>query len=169
MVHAKTAVADGRWARIGSTNLNLNSWIGNWELDVAIEHGATAALLQRHFEEDLERATEIVLTGSEVDASPNVPTSVPRPARPSRRQRSSRRVARTVTGVGRSLGAAVTGNRLLENFEARPIAVAGALLVALALTAVFAPATVAWPLAAIALYVGITFLVEAWTTWRQHD
>ena len=169
MVHAKTAVADGRWARIGSTNLNLNSWIGNWELDVAIEHGATAALLQRHFEEDLERATEIVLTGSEVDASPNVPTSVPRPARPSRRQRSSRRVARTVTGVGRCLGAAVTGNRLLENFEARPIAVAGALLVALALTAVFAPATVAWPLAAIALYVGITFLVEAWTTWRQHD
>src|SRR5690606_16814736 len=37
MVHAKTAVADSRWARIGSTNLNLNSWIGNWELDVAIE------------------------------------------------------------------------------------------------------------------------------------
>jgi phosphatidylserine/phosphatidylglycerophosphate/cardiolipin synthase-like enzyme len=37
MVHAKTAVADGRWARIGSTNLNISSWIGNWELDVVIE------------------------------------------------------------------------------------------------------------------------------------
>ncbi len=38
MVHAKTAVADGRWARIGSTNLNISSWIGNWELDVVIEN-----------------------------------------------------------------------------------------------------------------------------------
>jgi len=37
MVHAKTAVADGRLARIGSTNLNISSWIGNWEMDVAIE------------------------------------------------------------------------------------------------------------------------------------
>ena len=37
MMHAKTAVADSEWARVGSTNLNLNSWVGNWELDVAIE------------------------------------------------------------------------------------------------------------------------------------
>ena len=37
MLHAKTAVADARWARVGSTNLNLASWIGNYELDVAIE------------------------------------------------------------------------------------------------------------------------------------
>ena len=37
MLHAKTAVADGLWARIGSTNLNIASWMGNYELDVAIE------------------------------------------------------------------------------------------------------------------------------------
>ncbi|MBK6767464.1 MAG: hypothetical protein IPG72_00170 [Ardenticatenales bacterium] len=37
MIHAKTAVADGLWSRVGSTNLNLNGWVGNWELDVAIE------------------------------------------------------------------------------------------------------------------------------------
>ena len=37
MLHAKTAVADGRWARVGSTNLNVTSWIGNYELDIAIE------------------------------------------------------------------------------------------------------------------------------------
>jgi cardiolipin synthase len=29
MLHAKTAVADGHWARVGSTNLNLASWLGN--------------------------------------------------------------------------------------------------------------------------------------------
>ena len=37
MIHAKTAVVDGKWARVGSTNLNVASWMGNWELDVTIE------------------------------------------------------------------------------------------------------------------------------------
>jgi cardiolipin synthase len=37
MMHAKTAVADGRWARVGSSNLNVASWLGNYELDVTIE------------------------------------------------------------------------------------------------------------------------------------
>lgn len=37
MLHAKTAVADGRWARVGSTNLNLSSWMGNCEQDVIVE------------------------------------------------------------------------------------------------------------------------------------
>jgi hypothetical protein len=27
--------ADGRWARVGSSNLNVASWIGNYELDAA--------------------------------------------------------------------------------------------------------------------------------------
>ena len=29
MIHAKTAVADGRWSRVGSTNLNIASWLSN--------------------------------------------------------------------------------------------------------------------------------------------
>ena len=37
MLHAKSAVADGVWSRVGSTNLNLASWLSNYELDVAIE------------------------------------------------------------------------------------------------------------------------------------
>jgi cardiolipin synthase len=36
MMHAKTAVTDSHWARIGSTKLNLASWLGNRELDVNI-------------------------------------------------------------------------------------------------------------------------------------
>jgi cardiolipin synthase len=40
MLHAKTAVADGRWARIGSSHLNISSWLGNYELDVAVEDEA---------------------------------------------------------------------------------------------------------------------------------
>ena len=61
MVHAKTAVADGLWARVGSTNLNIQSWMGNWELDVAIEDTAFGAEMERMFEADLEQSTEVVL------------------------------------------------------------------------------------------------------------
>ncbi len=43
MIHAKTAVADRRFVRVGSTNLNLSSWVGNWELDVVIEDAGVAA------------------------------------------------------------------------------------------------------------------------------
>ena len=37
MMHAKTAVADARWARVGSSNMNIASWMGNYELDVAVD------------------------------------------------------------------------------------------------------------------------------------
>src|SRR6185437_9296667 len=46
MLHAKTAVADVRWARVGSSNLNLASWLGNWELDVTIEDEGFAQQVQ---------------------------------------------------------------------------------------------------------------------------
>ena len=61
MMHAKTAVADGRWARVGSSNLNLASWIGNCELDLAIEDEAFARCMEAQYESDLGNATEIVL------------------------------------------------------------------------------------------------------------
>lgn len=43
MLHAKTAVADGRWARVGSTNLNIASWFGNCEMDAVVEDERFAA------------------------------------------------------------------------------------------------------------------------------
>jgi len=49
MMHAKTAVADRSWSRIGSTNLNLNSWVGNWEMDVAIDDERIAAMMETHY------------------------------------------------------------------------------------------------------------------------
>ncbi|MGP1667633.1 MAG: phospholipase D-like domain-containing protein, partial [Rhodanobacter sp.] len=43
MLHAKTAVADSQWARVGSSNLNIASWWGNHEIDVAVEDAGFAA------------------------------------------------------------------------------------------------------------------------------
>src|SRR5690606_16662673 len=61
MLHAKTAVADGRWARVGSSNLNIASWMENCELDVVIEDEAFARRMQAQYLDDLRGATEIVL------------------------------------------------------------------------------------------------------------
>ena len=46
---------------MGSTTLNITSWIGNYELDVAIEDANFAAQMEALYEEDLTHATEIVL------------------------------------------------------------------------------------------------------------
>ena len=61
MLHAKTAVADGIWSRIGSTNLNLASWLTNWELDVTITDREFASGMTETYLHDLRNATEIVL------------------------------------------------------------------------------------------------------------
>src|SRR4029079_7715691 len=63
MLHAKTAVADARWARVGSTNLNLASWVGNWELDVIVEDESFARQMEDAYLDDLLHSTEIVLAG----------------------------------------------------------------------------------------------------------
>jgi phosphatidylserine/phosphatidylglycerophosphate/cardiolipin synthase-like enzyme len=166
MVHAKSAVADGRWGRIGSTNLNLNSWMGNWELDVAVEDEGVARTMQEHFEEDLSRSTEIVLRAGASPARPDRTRARPfdGAARP---PRGSRRIVRSVTGVGRSIGAAVTGNRPLEAFEVVPLVTVASLLIAIAAIAVFAPFLIAWPLAAVAIWIAVSFFVEAWAARRR--
>lgn len=63
MLHAKTAVADGRWVRIGSTNLNLSSLIANYELDVLIEDPLFAQQMEAQYRRDLERSVEVRLEG----------------------------------------------------------------------------------------------------------
>lgn len=161
MVHAKTAVADGRWARIGSTNLNLNSWIGNWELDVAIENPDVAATLEAHYLEDLERSTEVVLTDAR--------GRVRRPRGSGRGQRRSRRVARTVSGVSRTIGAAVTGNRQLDISETTPLVAIAAILAGVAIIGVVAPWLLAWPVAFFAAWIAISLAIDAWQAWRQRE
>jgi cardiolipin synthase len=165
MVHAKTAIADSRWARVGSTNLNVNSWLGNWELDVAVEDEGVAKELESHYLEDLERSTEIVLQSFRLPV--RRPRDANAPRRAPRRYRSSRRVVRAVTDVGRSIGAAVSGNRRLEEFEAGPVISAAFLLAGIAVVGFFAPRALAWPLAAFAAWMALTFLTEAWTLWKR--
>lgn len=59
MLHAKSIVADGRWVRIGSSNLNPSSLIGNYELDVLVEDPTLAEAMERQFRLDIGRSREV--------------------------------------------------------------------------------------------------------------
>ena len=161
MMHAKTAVADSRWTRVGSTNLNINSWLGNWELDVAIDDEGVAITMEGQFEEDLAQATEISLSdrGRLLASGPK--------RRRGRARRSARRAVREVTGVARSVGAALTASRPLEDFEVTPLVVLGVTGMAVAAIAVWKPQVVAWPVAALMAWAAASLFVEAWRAWLE--
>lgn len=156
MLHAKTAVADGRWARIGSSNLNLASWIGNWELDVAVEDDGFARQMEAMFEDDLEGATEIVLQTGGVHR-----THAPPPAA-RRRRGSPGRLAAGAVGIGSTVSAAITNHRALGPAEARVMAAAGGLLLLLAVLILLLPRMTAVLLAVGAGWVALALLVHAW-------
>lgn len=155
MMHAKTAVADSRWSRIGSTNLNINSWLGNWELDVAIDNVPVATELEAHFEDDLRHAAEITI-------SPRGRLLATPPRRRNLARRSARRAVREVTGVARSVGAALTASRPLEDFEAGPLLLLGAAVLLVSVVAFFRPWLVAWPAAVLLALTAINLFMEAW-------
>jgi phosphatidylserine/phosphatidylglycerophosphate/cardiolipin synthase-like enzyme len=154
MMHAKTAVADSEWARVGSTNLNLNSWVGNWELDVAIENRAIAHTLEAHYEDDLTHSTEIVAVRSRLSRLPE--TFGRQPAR-----RAARRALRTATGVSQAVSAAVMGSRQLESWESAPLLTLGLILAGVAALGYWKPWALAWPAIVVAAWIGLSLLAQA--------
>ncbi len=61
MLHAKTFVGDHEWARVGSSNLNVSSLFGNYEIDLVAEHDVLTATLATQFLHDMAQSREIVL------------------------------------------------------------------------------------------------------------
>jgi cardiolipin synthase len=59
MLHAKTILCDDRWVRIGSSNLNPSSLLGNYELDVLIEDTDLARGMEAQFRRDISRSREV--------------------------------------------------------------------------------------------------------------
>lgn len=160
MLHAKSAVADGRWARIGSSNLNLASWMGNWELDVAVEDEDFAAGMEAMFEDDLRFATEIVLDGREVHASDAADENARKLGHRPRRGAPGRLAAGAV-GLGSTVTAAITNHRALGPAEATVMAGGGVLLLVVAVASIVMPYLITAPLAVIACWVAVTLLVRA--------
>jgi cardiolipin synthase len=157
MLHAKTAVADGRWARVGSTNLNVASWMGNWELDVAVEDHAFAQKMEQMFEADLENATELVL-GAPRRRSTGGPERLVGPHRG--REGSAVATAGAIR-LGNTVGAALGGYRVLGPAEANLLFPAGLALIAIAILAVIFPRVAVVPFAIACAWLGIALLLRS--------
>ena len=176
MLHAKTAVADGRWARVGSSNLNIASWIGNYELDAVIENERFALQMEHMFEADLANATEIVLRHRNRRLRAAVarvmhgqgagPDGVERRGRGGRGGSASRAAAGALR-LGRAVGAALTDERVLAPTEARLVAIVGVVLLGLAVAALRWPLLAAIPSAVLLAWSALALFAKARALHRE--
>ena len=59
VLHAKTAVIDGMWATVGSTNIDTRSFLHNYEINVVVLGQDFAATLESAFAEDLKQSAQV--------------------------------------------------------------------------------------------------------------
>lgn len=61
VLHAKTAVADGAWSIVGTSNLDVLSFLRNHEVDAVVVGRVFATQMEQMFQDDLERTRQITL------------------------------------------------------------------------------------------------------------
>lgn len=161
MLHAKTFVVDGRFGRVGSSNLNASSLLGNYELDVVIEDRAFCVGLESQYRIDAARSSEVALRERRAPdrLRPYLPAAYVRtsaaeegdfaeapPHHLTPRERRDRTVVllRTVASAARL---SIYGPLLLA-------------FVGVAVVAVALPRVVAWGVGALSLYVALAAAAE---------
>ncbi len=165
MIHAKTAVADDRWGRVGSTNLNIASWYGNCELDAVVEEESFAHEMEDMYLEDLAKATEVVLDTKQRVIAPGEPRHS-NPVLTSGGGSAGRAGAGAIR-IGNVLGAALTNRRVLEPVEARIMLIAAMALLALAILFALLPRLVTYPLVVLCLWFSVAFLYRSYKLHRR--
>lgn len=132
MLHAKTLVADHDWARVGSSNLNVSSLFGNYELDLIAENDGLTGTLATQFLHDMAQSREIVLMARrrlpprlvDTEALPSAHPSSHAPT-PQRRSLRERQAAAAVA----LLQAATGARRMLAGVVALGFALIGVALI----------------------------------------
>lgn len=163
MMHAKTAVFDGRFSRVGSTNLNVASWFGNYELDVLVEDEDFGRKMQEMFLADIANSTEIVLSESEMAQAPR--------RKPRFRRKGGGSVRKATAGAlnaATSIGSAIAKKAPLGAAEARLLFITGIALTILALLLIFFPRVASIPLILLLLLLAIPTLGKAIQSYRSH-
>ena len=167
MLHAKTAVADGRWCRVGSTNLNIASWLGNWELDVIVENDGFGRQMEEMYLNDLNHSTEIVLTTKQ-----KVHPAIKPVRQRTHWKKAEGSAGHAVTGllrVGNTVGAAITSRRALGPAEVGGMFTAAVLLLVLAVVGTLWPRTVAIPAIVFTSWVAIALLLRVYRVYVKRD
>ena len=164
MVHAKTAVFDGRFSRVGSTNLNIASWFGNYELDVLVEDPDFGRQMQEMFLLDLRNSTEIVLADTNKLSRKEAKTQ----KRFKRKGGSVRKATAGAINAATSIGAIITKQAPLGAAEAKLLAMLGAVLLVFALLLIFFPRIASIPLVIILLMLAVPTLLKALINYRNN-
>jgi cardiolipin synthase len=154
MVHAKTAVFDGRFSRVGSTNLNIASWFNNYELDVFVESEDFAVRMQEMFLADIENATEILL--DDVYAKRKKVAS----SRPKRGSGSVRKATAGALNAATSIGSAISKHAPLGRAEAKLLFIVGFALISIAAFFIIFPRIASIPLIILLLLLAIPTIIK---------
>jgi cardiolipin synthase len=176
MLHAKSTVVDGKWCRIGSSNLNLASLLTNWELDVVIEDSGFSAAMEQMFLRDLGQATELVLRATRLRVSiqradePEKKSSADSTGQTNLKEGRRRALpGRPGAAVARA-GAIMLGAALRRQYERSTVSVSMAAaftLLGLAALAFFYPTGFSLGLAVMLLWLGLGALLRAITELFQ--
>ncbi len=168
MIHAKTAVVDGCWTRIGSSNSNLASWITNRELDVTIEDHELAGQMEAAFERDITNATEVVIGDSRTWLGK--PVSLQGSSTDTQQREAGTAGKRLLSGamaVGSTLSATFLYRRPLGPAESLVVLGGGVALVLLGIALIAFPHVFAWAFAVVAIWGGIDLALRAYRLWRS--
>ena len=155
MLHAKTMVVDGRWSRIGSTNLNFSSLLANYELDVLVDDAELGQAMEAQFRRDLDRSVEIGLGEpkgrrsrrklAKVSPDAGVAAGRHRPSLRERRRRAVVAVWTVMAGARRTI--------LLQY---------SVVLATLGILSLMFPRIMAWAFAILALWLATSAWFETW-------
>lgn len=183
MIHAKTSVVDGTLCRVGSSNLNTASLMGNWELDVGVLDEGFGRQLEGLFLADLASSKEIVIPGrrpagrARLTGSAGLSTEPldPQGSLPSRLERHFRSLGQapgrltlaSVVRAGEALGGALAGNRALGREDRTVLGALSILILLLAVVAALLPSLVGWLVAISAGWLGLSTGVRAYVQARR--
>jgi cardiolipin synthase len=183
MMHAKTSVVDGLWCRVGSSNLNSASLMGNWELDVGVLDTGFARQLEGLFVADLASSAEIVLPGRTASLPDAVskelvmPTASldPEGTLPERLEQQIRALGQMPRQINlapfvrasAALGEALAGDRTLGREDRTVLGTVSFAIATVAGFAWFFPAVVGWMVWAVAAWFAVTTGIRAYLQARR--
>jgi len=159
MLHAKTLVVDKGWGRVGSTNLNISSLLGNYELDIIAECDSLTEALAAQFRHDAAQSREIVLVERRRLPARLVRAPDP-PALPAASHKRSRRELQAAAAIA-LVQVAGGARRMIAGAAAIALAVVGALLLLF-------PTVTSVVLASGALAISLSFAGYAVARRRRH-
>ena len=183
MMHAKTSVVDGLWCRVGSSNLNSASLMGNWELDVGVLDADLAMQLEGLFVADLASSAEIVLPGRaavvpdrvSLPSTTRIASLDPEGTLPERLEQQIRTLGYApgqitlapLVRAGAALGEALAGDRTLGREDRTVLGTVSVMIGALAMLAWFFPTAVGWIVWAVAAWFAVTTGIRAYLQARR--